>query len=76
MRDLMKERIKRDQAIGARIREKLHEKNILQKDLATAIGVVNSTVSLYLYGSMHITKEKMQQIADVLGMTVEELEEK
>lgn len=75
MRDLMRERIIRDQAIGARIRAVLKERNMTQHELGRRVGVLDSTLSHFLYGELHIQPYTLCRIADTLGVTVDELME-
>lgn len=75
MRDLMRERIIHDQKLGARIRKALKAKGMTQRELGRRVGVIDSTLSHYLYGELHIQPDTLCRIADTLGVTVDSLME-
>lgn len=75
MRDLLRERKKRDQETGARIRAILLRRGMTQRELAKQVGLVDSTISHYILGDTHIQPATLKGIADALGVTVEELTE-
>ena len=60
--------------LGRRIKFLRHVKDWTQKDLAKQIGHDRQTVSNYENGKTTPSKYDMQRLADVLGVTVEELE--
>ena len=67
----MNDDIKR--VIGERINSVLLKKNILQKDLAKAIGVTDNTISFYCNGSRVPNHEQLIKIAKFLDVSTDYL---
>lgn len=60
-------------SLGRRINEILGEKNILQKDLARALGVQKSAVSYFMNDARKPNIQQLGMIADFLGVTTDYL---
>lgn len=67
--DIMRER----QALGARIRKLRLNQGISQRKLATMIGANHSTLGLIEAGSVNFKYDKLEKIADALGVSVKTL---
>lgn len=51
----------------------MSEKNVLQEDVAKAVGVAQGTVSMWLSGKMYPRIGKMQSLADYLNVNISTL---
>lgn len=56
-----------------KLREILEERNIKQKDVASAIGIYTSTMSQYVTGVREPDIETLIKLADYFGVTVDYL---
>ena len=59
--------------IGLRINSALAQKGILQKDLASLLGVTDNTISYYCSGKRKPNLEQIVQIANILGVSTDYL---
>lgn len=62
-----------EQIVSKRISELLKSKGMTQRELAEAIGATNATVSRYITGKRMPHATNMMRIAQVFGVTMEDL---
>ncbi|MGL5153281.1 MAG: helix-turn-helix transcriptional regulator [Clostridium sp.] len=56
-----------------KLRGAIREKNITQNQLATYLGISNSTLSLKLNGKSQFTLEEAKKISEILSKDVREI---
>ncbi len=59
--------------IGARVRSRREEKGLSQADLAKAVGVSRPVITKIEAGGKAINSVELRRIADVLGVSIEDL---
>lgn len=59
--------------IGENIRKHRHLRGWTQKQLGEAVDLVKETISRLESGKHNVTVDKLQEIADVLGISMEEI---
>lgn len=60
-------------ALGARIRKLRAEQGLTQRKLALMIGANHTTLGLIEAGKVNFMFDKLERIADALGVTVKDL---